>query len=144
MAEYIWELAVAEYLAHDRGVFLNPQYLIGTPNEWEAYADFLALDFPKRQAWMVEVTTAPGRKIFAKISQFQSEYAPRIRVQLKNSQVIKGENPECEWTIGLWVFAPGASLTKIQSRMDVACIQPSVVTALLDTLAPSAWSDRFR
>jgi hypothetical protein len=57
MAENIREQAVETYLAIDRGLFLNPQYLIGTPGEWEANPDFLAICFPDKTVWMVEVTT---------------------------------------------------------------------------------------
>jgi hypothetical protein len=46
----IREQAVKIYLAMDRGLFLNPQYLIGTPGEWEANPDFLALEFPEGRA----------------------------------------------------------------------------------------------
>ena len=35
MAGDIWEQAVETYLCMDRGLFLNPQYLIGTPGVWE-------------------------------------------------------------------------------------------------------------
>src|SRR5580658_7920304 len=96
----ILELAVETYLAADRGVFLNPDYLVGTANVWEARADFLALDFPNRQAWMVEVTKAP--KLSDKINKFDGEYATRIMEQLEKNQRIRVGSAADEWQIGLW------------------------------------------
>ena len=55
----IWEQAVEIYLAMDRGLFLNPQYLIGTPMYGKPIQTFLLLEFPERRAWMIEVTKAP-------------------------------------------------------------------------------------
>ncbi len=81
MAERMWEQAVETYLSINRGIFLNPQYLIGQPGVWEANPDFLALDFPAKTAWMVEVTISPTG-LYIKISNFEAEYAPRIREQL--------------------------------------------------------------
>ena len=143
MAGDIWEQAVETYLALDRGMFLNPEYLVGTPNLWESYADFLALDFPNRRVWMVEVTKAPRTGLFAKINAFNEEYAPKIREQLQRLNVISGDDPD-GWTIGLWVFAPGTTVASLKNRLQTAGVQMADVTALEDTLAPSAWEHRFR
>jgi hypothetical protein len=140
----IWEQAVEIYLAMDRGLFLNPQYLIGTPGVWEANPDFLALEFPDRRAWMVEVTKAPRLSLFNKIRAFEGDYVRRIKEQLEKHKVILSKSPADEWAIGLWVFAPEKTLADLKSRMRDVGVKTSEVTALEDTLAPSAWDSRFR
>jgi hypothetical protein len=145
MASDIWEQAVETYLAIDRGLFLNPQYLIGTPNVWEANPDFLALVFPEKVAWMVEVTKAPRSALFDKVRDFERDYAPRIRDQLEKSGVIRRpQSGDDTWAIGLWVFAPEATLPRIQQAMERAGVHKHCVTALEETLKPSAWENRFR
>ncbi|MCR6733392.1 MAG: hypothetical protein NVV83_04560 [Afipia sp.] len=61
MAEGFWEQAVENYLKADRGMFLNGQYLIGEPNGWKAEPDFLAINFPNNEIWVVEVTASAGK-----------------------------------------------------------------------------------
>ena len=140
----IWEQAVETYLAMDRGIFLNPQYLIGTPGEWEACPDFLALEFPERRAWMVEVTKAPRTTLFNKISGFEGEYVPRIRAQLVSHNVVPSESHVDDWAIGLWVFAPERTVANLERRMEEAGVGTRKITPLEDTLKLSAWDDRFR
>ncbi|GGF19198.1 hypothetical protein GCM10011611_26370 [Aliidongia dinghuensis] len=144
MAGDIWEMAVEEYLTMDRGLFLNPQYVIGTPGEWEASADFLALAFPERIAWMVEVTKAPRPALYSKIKGFESDYAPRIREGLARHKVVPAGGAPADWRIGLWIFAPKTALTNIKEQMEKAAVQLHDVTALDDTLASDAWGKRFR
>ena len=140
----IWEQAVEIYLAMDRGIFLNPQYLIGTPGVWEANPDFLALEFPERRAWMVEVTKAPRARLFDKIKAFEGEYVPRIREQLVTHKVVPSESTIDDWAIGLWVFAPERTIAKLDGCMVAAGVKMPKVTPLEDTMKPSAWDDRFR
>jgi hypothetical protein len=128
----------------DRGLFLNPQYLIGTPGVWEANPDFLALEFPEGRVWMVEVTKGPRINLLNKIRTFESDYAPRIKEQLEKHKVVHSESHANEWAIGLWVFAPQTALTNLESRIQAAGVKTSKVTALEDTMAPSAWDSRFR
>jgi len=140
MAENIWEQAVESYLAIDRGLFLNPQYLIGTPGEWEANPDFLAICFPDKIVWMVEVTTrAVG--LNHKIKEF-ADYAKRIRAQLVRHSVIP-EHSE-DWKLGFWAFVPVQNCEAVRNRFKSASIGLSLVTPLEETMKPSAWEDRFR
>src|SRR5208337_815692 len=125
MAEGIWEQAVETYLAIDRGVFLNPQYLIGEPGVWEANPDFLALSFPDKTVWMVEVTKAPRHSLFQKISSFEVDYAPRIRDQLVRHTVIPSDGP---WEIGLWLFVPRDWQADMEERLRKANVGKSDVT----------------
>ena len=143
MAGDFWEQAVETYLAIDRGLFLNPQYLIGTPGEWEANPDFLAVAFPDSTVWMVEVTKSPRGSLFGKIDNFEREYARRIKEQLRKHLVIRGDEAWAEWAIGLWIFAPATALPKLEDRMGAAGVQKWLVTPLEKTIAP-AWDDRFR
>jgi len=140
MAEGFWEQAVETYLAIDRGVFLNPQYLIGEPGIWEANTDFLALCFPDKTAWMVEVTKTPSSRLFGKLSTFEIDYSPRIRDQLTRHAVITAES---RWDIGLWLFVPRDWQTRIKERSREANIGKFLVTPLEDTTFPS-WDQRFR
>jgi hypothetical protein len=148
MADDIWERAVETYLTIDRGLFLNPQYLIGAPNDWNACADLLAVEFCKRHAWMVEVTTAPGYRLFSKIKAFENEYVCRIRSQLERHKVITNETSA--WVIGLWIFAPRERLDYVKRRLDGAGIVTNRVTCLEETVALDAetkgkvWNSRFR
>lgn len=103
MAGDIWEQAVEIYLALDRGLFLNPEYLVGTPGEWEGYPDFVAICFPEKTAWMVEVTRA-ARGLGRKISEFSKDYSTRIREQLIRHQVIPPH--DADWKFGFWAFVP--------------------------------------
>jgi hypothetical protein len=143
MAEGFWEQATETYLAIDRGLFLNPQYLIGTPGRWEANPDFLAINFPENIVWMVEVTKAPSKRLFGKIDQFEQEYVPRIKDQLLQHRVIRGENPWDEWVVGLWVFVPAAAKRKLEDRMQSAGVPKFQVTPLEETTFPP-WDERFR
>jgi len=143
MAGDIWEQAVETYLAMDRGLFLNPQYLIGTPNVWEANPDFMALAFPEKTAWMVEVTKRPRVSLFNKIRDFEKEYFPRIRHQLQGMDVIH-DGVAAEWKIGLWIFAPKMELEKLKSKAQKCSVQNYRFTSLEETLDPSAWNTRFR
>jgi hypothetical protein len=140
----IWEQAVETYLTMDRGVFVSPQYLIGKQGVWEANPDFLALQFPERRAWMVEVTKTPRPPLFNKIKAFEGDYVQRIKEQLETLKVLPSESPAAEWAIGLWVFAPEKTLEALKTRMRDAGVNTSQVTALEDTLKPSAWESRFR
>lgn len=143
MAGDIWEQAVENYLATDRGLFLNPQYLVGKPGEWEAVPDFLAVAFPDSAVWMVEVTKAPKGRLFGKFDAFEKDYVPRIKEQMQTHLVVRGDDPWSQWTVGLWVFAPAATLPGVKSRMDSAGVQKKLTTALEDTLIPN-WDVRFR
>jgi hypothetical protein len=143
MAEGIWEQAVETFLTIDRGLFLNPQYLVGEPGKWEANPDFLALCFPDNAAWMVEVTKAPRGSLFNKISLFERDYAPTIRGQLVQHQVIREENSELKWTVGLWIFAPAEWKPKLEDKLRAASVGKFRVTSLEDTTFPS-WDARFR
>jgi hypothetical protein len=141
MAGDIWEQATETCLAMDRGLFLNPEYLIGDPKSWESYADFLAIVFRDKTAWMVEVTKrATGLR--DKIAKFSAEYENRIREQLKRDQVIS-ESPK-DWKIGFWAFVPKQDCEAIRERLRNANIAVFQVTALEKTLEPSAWDQRFR
>lgn len=93
---------------------------------------------------MVEVTKAPRVALLNKIRDFEKDYVPRIKEQLETHKVPRSENPASEWTIGLWVFAPKATLANLESRMQTAGVKTSKVTPLEDTMAPSAWDERFR
>jgi hypothetical protein len=128
----------------DRGMFLNPQYLVGEPSVWTANPDFLALEFPERRAWMVEVSKYPQASLFNKIKMFKEEYVHRIRAQLENHKVLQRESSADDWSIGLWIFVPQTALAGLERRMQAADVEPRKVTALEDTLAPSAWGSRFR
>ncbi|MBV9747420.1 MAG: hypothetical protein JO157_01275 [Acetobacteraceae bacterium] len=143
MAGDFWEQAVETYLALDRWLFLNPQYLIGTPGVWEANPDFLAVAFPDNTVWMVEVTKSPRGSLFGKIDSFEHEYVPKIKDQLREHRVIRGDEAWAEWAVGLWIFAPDTALSKLESRMRAAGVQKWLVTSLEKTTAP-AWEDRFR
>ncbi|MGO9430784.1 hypothetical protein [Rhodoblastus sp.] len=143
MAGDIWEQAVETFLAMDRGMFVNPQYLIGTPNVWEANPDFMALAFPEKTAWMVEVTKRPRASLFDKIRDFEKDYAPRIRHQLQSMDVIR-ESVSEEWKIGLWIFAPKMDLEILKSKAQTCGVQTYRSTSLEETLDPSAWDTRFR
>ncbi len=143
MAEGFWEQAVETYLALDRGLFLNPQYLIGEPGIWEANPDFLAISFPENMVWMVEVTKTPGGGLFSKISAFESDYPWRIREQLARHRVIRDEGNSVNWNIGLWIFAPAAVLPKLENRAKAAGVRSYQATPLEETTFPS-WERRFR
>ncbi len=143
MAGDIWEQAVETYLATDRGLFLNPQYLIGTPGVWEANPDFLAIAFPDRAIWMVEVTKSPRGGLYGKIEAFEGEYAPKIRDQMQLHRVVHEENPWAEWSVGLWIFAPEAALSALEARISRGGVQKWLTTSLESTLKPN-WEVRFR
>ena len=143
MAGDFWEQAVETFLTIDRGLFLNPQYLVGEPEVWEANADFLAISFPDSIVWMVEVTKSPRGGLFSKIKAFENDYAPRIRHQLQQHRVVRGDDPWTEWTVGLWVFAPGTAQANLESRMRTAGIKRPLVTPLEHTVSPD-WNARFR
>ncbi|MGO9848866.1 MAG: hypothetical protein ACLPKT_20380 [Methylocella sp.] len=141
MAGDIWEQAVETYLAMDRWLFLNPEYFIGEPKVWESYADFLAICVPDKTAWMVEVTKrAAGLR--DKIEKFSKDYEGRIRKQLITAQII----PEGDtgWKIGFWAFVPRDGCKETEDRLRKAALQVFKVTALEETLEPSAWDKRFR
>jgi len=55
----------------DRGLSLNPQYLVGEPGIWEGNPDFLAIQFPENLVWMVEVSKSPGDPLYRKIAQLR-------------------------------------------------------------------------
>jgi hypothetical protein len=93
---------------------------------------------------MVEVTKAPRVSLFNKITNFEKEYAPKIKEQLKMHKVPRRGNPTSEWTIGLWVFAPKANSANLEGRMQAAGVKTTKVTPLEVTMAPSAWNSRFR
>jgi hypothetical protein len=139
-----WELGVETYLAMDRSLFLNPQYVIGEPGKWEASADFLGLDFRDNRAWMIEVTKAPGKGLLKKFSDFKAEYETRIRSQLTEDKVIDREKDASEWRIGLWIFAP----EKFRSRLETLATSHEVAeflfTPLADVIADDAWDKRYR
>ncbi len=140
-----WELAVETYLAMDRSLFLNPQYVIGEPGRWEASADFLALDFQDNRAWMIEVTKAPGKGLLKKIVDFEVEYEKRIRSQLTEDKVINREKDASEWKIGLWIFAP----EKFKLRLETLATSQKVkekflFTPLAEAIADDAWDKRYR
>ena len=140
MAENIWEQAVETYLAIDRGLFLNSQYLIGTPGEWEAYPDFLAICFPDKTAWMVEVTTrAIG--LNHKINEF-AVYAKRIQDQLVRHCVIPVGGGD--WKLRFWAFVPERDCEAVRNRFKSAGTQLSLVTPLEVTMNPSLLWERFR
>jgi hypothetical protein len=141
MAEGFWEQAVETYLAVDRGLFLNPQYLVGEEKGWQANPDFLAICFPDSLVWMVEVTKAPSSKLSWKIANFRSEFIPRIHDQMTRHRVIRDE-PAVSWSFGFWAFVPKASVEPTKNRMATASILRFEVTALEDTVFPP-WS-RFR
>ena len=140
MAENFWEQGVEIYLAIDRGVFISPQYLIGEPKGWKAYADFLALSFPDRTAWMVEVTTNPAKKLSDKVSQFEAEYSPRIRNQLVEHKVLSAD---AGWQIGLWPFVPEAWEAQVEEWLRKANVAKYRVTTLNNAVFPD-WDSRFR
>jgi hypothetical protein len=99
------------------------------PNGWNAQVDFMALDFAKQQAWMVEVTSAP--RLLGKISTFQAEYLPRIRVQLLQHSVISQLTAE-KWAIGFWVFVPRPTIVAQNNLMVAHGVQLYNATALED------------
>lgn len=140
----LYEQAVQIYLAMDRGIFLNPQYLIGVPGQWEANPDFLALEFPQKRAWMVEVTKAPRTGLFDKIAHFQQQYVPRIKGQLIDRGVATEEEFCRTWKIGLWIFAPEGTIASLRQRIEAAGVQPWQTTALEAAWRPDAWNERFR
>jgi hypothetical protein len=140
----IWEDAVETYLAMDRGLLLNPQYLIKDDNNWEACPDFLAIEFHKDTAWMVEVTKSPRKVLFEKISDFKKDYVPRILSQLKTHKIIRDSDNLSDWKIGFWIFVPGKDVETVKNEMEKAAIDPFEVTRLEDTLSPDAWSKRYR
>jgi hypothetical protein len=143
LAEEMWEQAVEKYLALDRGLFLNPQYLIGEPGVWEANPDFLAISFPENMVWMVEVTKTPGPRLFGKVSSFEQDYSWRIREQLVGHKIIREAEGPSSWTIGLWIFAPSVDLPKLEGKATQAGLLNYKATALEDTIKP-AWDKRFR
>jgi len=143
LAEGFWEQAVETYLALDRGLFLNPQYLIGEPGVWEAYPDFLAISFPENIVWMVEVTKTPSAGLFNKLSAFEKDYSWRIREQLVRHRIIRGEGDSINWTIGVWIVAPQAALPKLENRLKAAGVKSYQVASLEETTFPS-WEKRFR
>ena len=141
MSEHIWQQAVETYLAIDRGLFLNPQYLIGMPGEWEAYPDFVAICFPDKIVWMVEVTTmAVG--LNHQIAKFSLEYKCRIRAQLIRHLVISERSEH--WKFGFWAFVPEHNCEAVRTRLKSAGVELSLVTPLEDTMKPSFWEARFR
>jgi len=143
LAEGLWEQAVETYLALDRGLFLNPQYLIGEPGVWEASPDFLAISFPENVAWMVEVTKTPNARLFNKISAFEQDYSWRIREQLVRHRVVRDDGEFINWTIGFWMFAPAADLPNLKKRSKAAGVKSYQTTPLEETTFPS-WEKRFR
>jgi hypothetical protein len=139
--ERLWELAVETYLAHDRGLFLNPQYWVGEPGVWDAYPDFVAINFPDSIAWMVEVTTSPRESLFAKIRQFENKYVPRIKEQLLKYRVIRTNEPG--WTIGLWIFAPSKRREVLDRQLRAGGVQKFQLAPLEDAAFPPS-TDLFR
>jgi hypothetical protein len=133
---YIHETVVRLYLTTKRSVFVNPQYLLGTPINY-IEIDFLALDFLKQQAWMVEVTSAP--RLEGKMSKFEIVYAPKIRDQLTQHRVI----PAGGWAIGLWLFVPQSEVLEQERLMLKHGIQLRCATALEDMWPVRYWSERF-
>lgn len=139
MANDFWEQAVETFLTIDRGLFVNPQYVIGKPGSWEASADFLALEFPASQAWMVEVTRSPGPGLKAKVVSFANDYEHRIRSQLERHLVKPSAE---EWDIGLWLFAPNQAQKTVTSWMKETG-KKFRFTALELTTFPD-WDSRWR
>ena len=111
----LFELAVQLYIARDRGYFLSPQYLVGERSVWEACPDFLAINFPNAEVWMVEVTKAPGHKIHSKLTTFKDELQPRIERQLRSHLVISEDR---NWTFGIWLFVPRKFEPKFAALQD--------------------------
>lgn len=144
MAEGFWEQAVEVYLTLDRGLFLNSQYLVGEPNEWNSDIDFLALRFPESEVWMVEVTKAdPSNSLFPKITNFDEHYVPRIKGQLVEKEVIREQDPWTKWRIGLWVFVRDVYTAKTRMHLERSGVIGHRITRLEDVSFPS-WDDRFR
>ena len=128
----VWEQIVETYLASNRGMFLNPQYLVGEKGNG-VVSRLLALDFPAKEAWMVEVTKTPREKLLGKIDQFTADLLPRIRDQLVRNEVILAD---AHWGIGCWVFTPRAWETRVKERMERAHIVKYLVTPLEDAVPP--------
>ncbi len=142
MAEGVWEQLVETYLAIDRGCFLNPQYIVEGPEKWRAEPDFLAVNFPDNEVWMVEVTKAPyGLK--GKISEFEKDYIPKIREQLIRHRVIRDIDADPKWTFGFWIFTIEKEKSWVEGALSAACIATSRVTALEEIAFPK-WEMRYR
>jgi hypothetical protein len=141
VAEGVYEQLVETYLCLDRSLFVNSQYLVGEHKIWEAYPDFLAIDFLKSQIWMVEVSKAPQGKMFEKIRHFETDYVHRIARQLAVHRVIRDDLSE--WQVGFWAFVPKAEEAATRSRFVTANVPHYEVTPLEEIFFPS-WDKRFR
>lgn len=143
----ILELAVENYLGADRGIFLQPEYLIRTKDVWAARCDFLALDFSKRMVWMVEVSKDP-KGLSDKIAQFDNLYALRIKEQLEQFQGITVGDQRDEWQIGFWIFGPKWAVptltTQMESSVRVWQLKPSLEEVFEDLLKTEKNKARFQ
>jgi len=142
MTERVLEELVGTYLAIDRGCLLNSQYIIGEQGKWRAEADFLAVDFPDGEVWMVEVTKAPYG-LRSKIAEFEGEYVHRIREQLALHHITPKIDKHPDWKIGFWIFVPKAEKAWVETKLTTAGVINSRVTALEDMMFP-IWKERYR
>jgi hypothetical protein len=84
----LYEQIVEIYLTAVEGCAVIPQVPIlqSTKGEpWEAYPDFLAVDFKKRRVSIVEVSKAGSRNVAKKFSdKLQPDYRNNIEQYIKN------------------------------------------------------------
>jgi hypothetical protein len=143
MSEDFWEQVVENYLTLDRGVFVNPQYMIGDC-KWDAHPDLVAINFRDSEIWMIEVTIGDARGLIEKAVQFDREYIPRLQAQFLEHQIITDESAWKTWRIGMWAFVKMSEKVKVEKRL-LNSVRDGRVTALEDIAFPWVyWNARFR
>lgn len=91
-----YEELVLSYLTSIKGLMVRPQVPIVLTDQngkvvWEAYPDFLAVDFEKKQILIVEVSKS-WRVVQSISNKLQAEY--RIAVEKHIRQILKDELPQ--------------------------------------------------
>lgn len=100
----LFEDFVLAYLTRDKHVFVNPQYSIldeATGGEWSC-PDFLVLNFKKKRASVVEVSTGYDLEdLVKKVNDREVHWFDKLRKQLIRNEVIGNEST---WSFDVQVF----------------------------------------
>jgi len=107
-----FEPVVMHYLAA-QGLFLSPQFSIpnATVREWSC-PDFVALDFIKKQAQVVEVTIADNvRNLVAKIQNRENQWFQPLKSHLLERKVI-----DPRWCFVVRAFVRGDRFDYVHAR----------------------------
>lgn len=127
-----FEAIVMYYLAAE-GLFLSPQFSIRNgAGEWSC-PDFVALDFPKHQVQVVEVTSAHDVSgLVKKIKDRDKQWFQRLRPQLVQRGAI-----DDSWRFILRAFVRKDRVEVVQSKFRDA--QDVIIESIEDIAFPWKW-----